>query len=66
MDMNQPNKRKMFQVFKYSDKPNWITGELDQIHIGKPLKTWSRANNKATKLDLDYGATRYHVKRISK
>ena len=64
--MNQPNKRKMFQVFKYSDKPNWITGELDQIHIGKPLKTRSRANNKATKLDLDYGATRYHVKRISK
>ena len=56
----------MFQVFKYSENPNWITGKLDQVYIGKPLKTWSRANNKATKLDLEYGATRYHVKRVIK
>ena len=55
----------MYQVYQLSEKPNWITGKLDHIYIGKPLKTWTRANSKATKLDLEYGATRYGVERVT-
>lgn len=55
----------MYQVYQLSEKPNWITGKLDHIYIGKPLKSLIRAHRKATKLDLEYGATRYGVERVT-
>jgi len=55
----------MYQVYKLSEKPNWITGKLDHIYIGKPLKSLIRAHRKGTKLDLEYGATRYGVERVT-
>ena len=55
----------MYQVYKLSEKPNWITGKLDHIYIGKPLKSLIRAHRKATKLDLEYGATSNRGERVT-
>ena len=38
--------------------------DKDGTLIGKPLKTLRRALRKADKLDLEYGAYRYTVRRI--
>jgi hypothetical protein len=50
--------------FSHSDGPDTITVKKEPKNVGKPYKDRKRANSRAEKLNQDYGASVYKVRRV--